>query len=108
MSRIKILYIDDEVHNLNAFRASFRRDYAVYTASEIHEARMILDKHTVPIIIADQRMPGTTGIEFFHSINEHYPDSIRILITAYSEAEELVDAINKGQIYRYIKKPWEY
>src|SRR5699024_8019914 len=108
MDKIPILYIDDEVHNLNAFRASFRRDYAVYTATEIHEAHMVLDKYTIPIIIADQRMPGTTGIEFFHSIKDRYSDSIRILITAYTEAEDLVDAINKGQIYRFIKKPWEY
>ncbi len=108
MTKIRVLYIDDEVHNLNAFRAAFRRKYEIYTATGTLEARKILEQLEIPIIIADQRMPGTTGIGFFNSIKSAYPNSVRILITAYTEVESLIDAINKGQIYRFLKKPWDY
>lgn len=105
--KIRILYIDDEVNNLNAFKASFRRQYEIYTASEILAARKILQDIRIHVIMADQRMPGTTGVEFFNSIKEIHPDPIRILLTGYTDVEALVDAINKGQIYRYIRKPWD-
>ena len=105
--RIRILYLDDEVNNLYAFKATFRRQHEIYTASNVLEARKILNEVSLHIIIADQKMPGTTGIEFFNSIKEKYPDPVRILLTGYSDIEDLVNAINKGQIYRYIKKPWD-
>ncbi len=108
MTKIRVLYIDDEVHNLNAFKAAFRRKYEIYTATGTLEARKILEQVEIPIIIADQRMPGTTGIGFFSSIKSAYPNSVRILITAYTEVDALIDAINKGQIYRFLKKPWDY
>ncbi len=108
MKKIRILYIDDERHNLSAFRAAFRQKYEIYTAIGTLEARKILEEVDIHIIIADQRMPGATGIEFFDSIKQSYPDAIRILITAYTEVDALVDAINKGQIYRFIRKPWDY
>ncbi len=108
MKKIRILYIDDERHNLSAFRAAFRQKYEIFIATGTLEARKILESTDIHIIIADQRMPGTTGIEFFDLIKESYPDPIRILITAYTEVDALVDAINKGQIYRFIRKPWDY
>lgn len=105
--KIRILYIDDEVNNLHAFKASFRRKYEVYTAPNTLEARKTLQNIPLHIIIADQRMPGATGVEFFNSIKTNYPDPIRILLTGYTDVEALVDAINKGQIYRFIRKPWD-
>lgn len=105
--RIKILYLDDEINNLNAFKATFRRAYEVYTAHNTLEARKILKDIDMHIIIADQRMPGTTGVDFFNSIKDSYPDPVRILLTGYTDIEALIDAINKGQIYRFIKKPWD-
>lgn len=105
--KIRILYIDDEVNNLHAFKANFRRKYEIYTASNTLEARKTLQSIPLHIIIADQRMPGATGVEFFNSIKENYPDPIRILLTGFTDAEALVDAINKGQIYRFIRKPWD-
>lgn len=105
--KIRILYIDDEVNNLSAFKASFRRQYEIYTASETLAARKILQDIHIHIIMADQRMPGTTGVEFFNSIKEIHPDPIRILLTGYTDVEALVDAINMGQIYRFIRKPWD-
>jgi len=103
---IHILYIDDEIHNLNAFKASFRRQYTVYTAESAEEARKVLLEQEVHIIISDQRMPKMTGIEFFESILEEYPEPIRILLTGYADINAVIDAINKGQVYKYFSKPW--
>jgi signal transduction histidine kinase len=106
-NRIRILYIDDEVHNLNAFRASFRRSYEIYTANSAQEGKLLLKSVDVHIIIADQKMPVTTGVEFFYEIRETLPDPIRILLTGYTDVEDIIDAINKGHIFSYVKKPWD-
>lgn len=103
---IHILYIDDEVHNLNAFKASFRRLYTVYTALSAAEAEQVLAEQEIQIIISDQRMPKMTGIEFFESILDRYPEPIRILLTGYADINAVIDAINKGQVYKYFSKPW--
>ncbi|RAJ86048.1 response regulator receiver domain-containing protein [Chitinophaga dinghuensis] len=103
---IHILYIDDEVHNLNAFKASFRRLYNVFTAASAEEAEKLLKEQEFHIIISDQRMPKMTGIEFFESILERYPEPIRMLLTGYADINAVVDAINKGQVYKYFSKPW--
>lgn len=106
-NRIRILYIDDEVHNLNAFRASFRRSYEIYTANSAQEGKLLLKSVDVHIIIADQKMPVTTGVEFFYEIREALPDPIRILLTGYTDVEDIIEAINKGHIFSYVKKPWD-
>lgn len=106
-SRIRILYIDDEVHNLNAFKASFRRSYEIYTANSAQEGKLLLKEIMVHIIIADQKMPVATGVDFFNEIKETLPDPIRILLTGYTDVEDIIDAINKGHIFSYIKKPWD-
>lgn len=103
---IRVLYIDDEENNLHAFKASFRRQYEIYTANSAAEGLKILQNISVQVIIADQKMPNTTGVEFFKSITETFPDPIRILLTGYTDIEALADAINHGDIYRYITKPW--
>jgi response regulator RpfG family c-di-GMP phosphodiesterase len=104
---INILYVDDEVHNLNAFKASFRRTFNVFTAESAKEAMEILKTQQMHIIVSDQRMPVTSGVEFLQSIIPLYPDPIRILLTGYADISAVVDAINKGQVYLYITKPWQ-
>jgi signal transduction histidine kinase len=106
-NRIRILYIDDEIHNLNAFRATFRRSYEIYTASSAQDAKLLLRSIDVHIIIADQKMPVTTGVDFFFEIREQLPDPIRILLTGYTDVEDIIEAINKGHIFSYVKKPWD-
>jgi signal transduction histidine kinase len=103
---VRVLYIDDEENNLQAFRASFRRQYEIYTAISADEGLLILQNLDIHVIIADQKMPNTTGVEFFKSIIDTYPDPVRILLTGYTDIEALADAINHGDIYRYITKPW--
>src|ERR1700712_3118052 len=104
---IGVLYIDDEVNNLNSFKAAFRRDFEIFTASSAKEGRKILDTNEIGVIITDQRMPGMTGIEFLESILLVYPDTIRILLTGFSDMNAVMDAINRGQVYKYLVKPWQ-
>lgn len=104
--KIKILYIDDEVNNLSAFKANFRKLYDIYTAESGNEGRKILESVDIEIIITDQRMPEMTGVEFLESIIKEFPNPIRILLTGYTDMQALIDAVNKGQIYRYLNKPW--
>lgn len=103
---VRVLYIDDEENNLHAFKASFRRQYEIYTANSAAEGLKILQNVDIQVVIADQKMPNTTGVEFFKSIGTTHPDPIRILLTGYTDIEALADAINHGDIYRYITKPW--
>lgn len=104
---INILYVDDEIHNLNAFKASFRRIFNIFTAESAKDALEILKAEDIHIIVSDQRMPVMTGVEFFQSILSDHPDPIRILLTGYADISAVVDAINKGQVYLYITKPWQ-
>lgn len=104
--KTRVLYIDDEQNNLNSFRANFRREYEVHVALNAEEGHQILKENIVDVIVADQRMPGMTGVEFFESIIPDYPDPIRILLTGYADIEAVINAINKGQIYKFISKPW--
>ena len=104
---VGVLYVDDEVNNLNSFKASFRRDFEVFTAISAKEGRKILDANEIGVIITDHRMPVTTGIEFLESIIPTYPDTIRILLTGFSDINAVMDAINRGHVYKYIVKPWQ-
>lgn len=106
VNKPRVLYVDDEQNNLNSFRANFRREYDVFTAISGQEGIEILAKEPIEIIVADQRMPGMTGVEFFENVVDDYPDCIRILLTGYADIEAVINAINKGQIYKFISKPW--
>lgn len=105
--KIKVLYVDDEVNNLVAFKANFRQLFQVFTASSAQEGTDILDKEEIHVVITDQRMPGVKGVGFLESIIEKYPDPVRMLLTGYSDIEAVIDAVNKTHIFRYITKPWK-
>jgi two-component system, sensor histidine kinase and response regulator len=105
--KIKVLYIDDEQNNLNGFKATFRFDYVIYTAVNTDQAFQHLKSHNdISVILCDQRMPDKTGVQFFEEIREEFSEPVRMLITGYSDIESVIDAVNKGHIFRYIKKPW--
>lgn len=104
----EILYIDDEVNNLVGFKANFRYNYLVHTASNTTEAREILRANPdIRVIFCDQRMPRELGVDFLHNIRTEFPRPIRILLTAYADMETVVDAVNKGHIFRFVRKPWQ-
>jgi len=104
---VGVLYVDDEVNNLNSFRAAFRHHFEVFTAISAKEGRKILDTTEIGVIITDHRMPVMTGIEFLESIIQIYPDTIRILLTGFADINAVMDAINRGHVYKYLVKPWQ-
>jgi class 3 adenylate cyclase len=105
--KTNILYIDDEENNLISFRAAFRRMYNVHTANGGPKGLAILRNTEIPIIITDQRMPEMTGVQFLEKVKTEYPDTIRMILTGFSDIEAVIEAINLGQVYRYIIKPWD-
>ena len=109
MSATKILYVDDEVGNLNYFKSAFRREYNVIKAESGDEALEILRNDAeIPVILTDQSMPKMSGVTFLMQSINLIPDSIRILVTGYSDMETVINAINHGHIYYFINKPWSY
>ncbi|MCB0780917.1 MAG: response regulator [Flavobacteriales bacterium] len=105
--RIRVLYVDDEQANLKAFRATFRRDFQVLTASSGAEALELLNSEPVHVVISDQRMPGMTGAELLAEVSELHPACMRMLLTGYADIEAVIDAVNRGRIYAYATKPWD-
>lgn len=105
-NNINVLYIDDEDNNLKSFRATLRKDFKIFTAIDGEEGLRIAQEEEIHVVIADQRMPGMTGTEFFERMVRINPDPIRILLTGYSDIASVIDAINKGEVYRFIDKPW--
>ncbi|WP_257656773.1 response regulator [Parapedobacter lycopersici] len=106
LPKIRILFVDDEEHNLISFKASFRTKYAIETALSGQDAIEMLKEKQFDIIITDQRMPKMTGVEFLEQIIPIYPEPIRILLTGYTDMAAVIDAINKGKIFHYLNKPW--
>ncbi|HEY9704482.1 MAG TPA: response regulator [Allocoleopsis sp.] len=104
----KMLVVDDEPDNLDLLYRTFRRDYNVFRAESGVQALEVLAKEgEVAVIISDQRMPEMKGTEFLSKTVPQFPDTIRIILTGFTDVEDLVDAINSGQVYKYITKPWE-
>ena len=103
---IRVLYLDDEEANLFSFKAAFRREFEVHTCLEPHQAVRLLDEHDFHVVLSDQRMPRISGVEFFELIMPDHPDVSRVLVTGYADTDAVVDAINEGQVYRFVSKPW--
>jgi two-component system, NtrC family, sensor kinase len=104
--RAKVLFVDDDESNLIVCREACGDEFSVLTADGAEAALDILSKHEIGAIIADQRMPGTTGVALLERVHAEYPDTVRLLITAYSDIRAAIDAINCGHVRRYLKKPW--
>jgi class 3 adenylate cyclase len=103
----KILYVDDEEHNLLSFHAVFRKEYEIFTAASGEAGLEIIHKNNIDLIITDQRMPQMTGIQFLEKVLPEYPDTIRMILTGFSDVEAIIGAINTGRVFRYIMKPWD-
>ncbi|MGR3178926.1 MAG: response regulator [Candidatus Anammoxibacter sp.] len=103
----KILFVDDDEMVLSSLKRLFMEDnYEIFTALSGLEAIEALKREPVDVIVSDQKMPKMTGVEFLQRSKEFSPDSIRILLTGYMEVDTVVDSINKGEVYRYVMKPW--
>ena len=106
--KLKLMIVDDEPDNLDLLYRTFRRDFDVVRAASAIAALKILDQQgEMAIIISDQRMPEMLGTEFLSKTVDRFPDTIRIVLTGYTDVEDLVDAINAGKVFKYITKPWK-
>ncbi|MDC8786130.1 sigma-54-dependent transcriptional regulator [Roseateles koreensis] len=101
-----VLVVDDEVRSQDAMRRTLDEDFAVLTAGGAAEARAVLEQQEVSVILCDQRMPGLSGVAFLKEVRERWPDTVRIIISGYTDAEDLITGINEAGIYQYILKPW--
>jgi putative nucleotidyltransferase with HDIG domain len=102
-----VLFVDDEVNILKALKRLLRsEDMNVLCASRGQEALDLLDKNPAQVVVSDQRMPEMTGVDFLSHVRERRPDVVRMMLTGYTEMDVAVDAINRGEIYRLITKPW--
>ncbi len=106
-SRHSILVVDDEADVVKSVKDLLRLDYTVYTATRADEARAVLQESTVHVVMTDQRMPDVSGVEFLAEVRQRHPDAMRLLFTGYADLSAVIDAINKGHVYRYIHKPRE-
>jgi len=103
-----LLIVDDELNILSALERLFRRQgYKILKASSGKEGIEILNDNSVGVIISDQRMPEMTGVEFLSQVKETHPDTIRIVLSGYTELKSVTDAINQGAIYKFLTKPWD-
>jgi len=103
----KILVVDDESHVLESLTQLFDMDFHVLTASDGQTALMLLQHHPdVAIVISDQRMPGMKGVELLRHVKQLVPHSMRILLTGYADLEAVLDSVNVGEVFRYVRKPW--
>lgn len=103
-----LLLVDDEPFVLKALYRTLRRDgYRILTAEGAKEALTILEQEPVAVILSDQRMPEMTGSELFGVVKERWPDTIRLILSGYTELASITDAINRGAVYKFLTKPWE-
>jgi EAL domain-containing protein (putative c-di-GMP-specific phosphodiesterase class I)/FixJ family two-component response regulator len=104
----KLLLLDDEANILSALKRLFRRDgYEVHATTDPAEAFRILAEHRIGVVISDQRMPIMSGAEFLRQVKRLHPDTIRIVLSGYTDLQSVMEAINEGAIYRFMTKPWE-
>jgi len=106
-SKHSILLVDDEPEILFSLRGLLRREFDLHTATSGAEALEVLHRHPVHVIMSDQRMPEMTGVELLRRVRGECPEAIRIVFTGYADIKAVIDAINQGQIYRYLTKPWD-
>jgi two-component system response regulator HupR/HoxA len=107
MKKYQLLLIDDELANLQKMQRTFVDRYIVHLAQSGPEALELLEKHPIDAIITDQKMPDMTGIEFLEASQKAHPDLVRIVLTGYTDVEDLIAAINNGKVHKYLTKPWE-
>ncbi|MGC2064212.1 MAG: response regulator [Thermodesulfovibrionales bacterium] len=104
---IRILCVDDEPNVLNALKRLFLdEDYTILTASSGQEGISLLEREQVQLVISDYRMPSMNGVEFLTEVYNRWPDSVRIVLSGYADTASIVSAINDGQVYKFIPKPW--
>ncbi|MBN2008053.1 response regulator [candidate division KSB1 bacterium] len=107
-SEHRILLIDTEENVINALRRELRREpYQILTATRAEQALSIMKEHAIQVLIADIRLEGTSGIDFMAKVKSMYPQTIRIILSGYTDIDTVAASINKGHVYKYLLKPWD-
>ncbi|MBL8362396.1 MAG: sigma-54-dependent Fis family transcriptional regulator [Rubrivivax sp.] len=101
-----VMLVDDEGRSLDAMRRTLDEEFRVLTADGAEAARERLAYHDVAVILCDQRMPGTTGVQFLKEVRERWPDIVRVVVSGYADSDDIVAGINEAGIFRYVLKPW--
>jgi two-component system probable response regulator PhcQ len=107
--KVAILYVDDEEKALVSFQRAFGDDFRIFTAANAQDGLAIIEKHgkEIGLLLTDQRMPGEKGVWLLERAKKLYPQMLRVLVTAFTDAAAAIEAINSGSIYKYIHKPWD-
>ncbi len=101
-----VLVVDDEPHSQDAIRRTLEEDFRVITVGSAEEARQQLIQQAVAVILCDQRMPGLTGVEFLSEVRDRWPDVVRVVVSGYTDADDIIEGINEAGIFRFVLKPW--
>jgi two-component system response regulator HupR/HoxA len=102
-----ILVIDDEVRSQESLRRTLEEDFTVFTAGSAEDAQRIMEREFVQVVLCDQRMPGVSGVDFLKQVRSQWPDAVRIIISGYTDAEDIIAGINEAGIWQYVLKPWQ-
>lgn len=106
-AKARILFVDDEERIVNLLRLMFRSTYEVFTATSGAQALEIVRAQKIHVIVSDQRMPGMLGVELLAQVCKESPDTVRLLLTGYSDLAAIVGSVNEGEVFRFISKPWD-
>jgi two-component system response regulator HupR/HoxA len=101
-----VLVIDDELRSQESIRRTLDEEFNVLTVSSTEEGRAVMERERISVVLCDHRMPGVTGIDFLKEVRERWPDVVRIIISGYTDVEDIIAGINDAGIYQYILKPW--
>jgi DNA-binding NtrC family response regulator len=102
-----ILIVDDEPEMLYSLRNLLRREFEVFTAGSGEDGIKVLQEHEIHLVMTDQRMPQMSGVELLHRMKSEHPSAMRLIFTGYADIKTVIDAINQGNVFRYITKPWD-
>ncbi|MBI5899100.1 MAG: sigma-54-dependent Fis family transcriptional regulator [Rhodocyclales bacterium] len=105
-SPLAVLVVDDEPRSLETLRRTLEEDFTVYTAQSAEDGEAIMAREFVHIVLSDQRMPGTQGVEFLRRVRDQWPDTVRLILSGYTDAEDIIAGINQAGIWQYLLKPW--
>jgi two-component system response regulator HupR/HoxA len=103
---LTVLVVDDELRSLETLRRTLEEDFIVLTAASAEEGEVVMAREFVHIVVSDQRMPGTSGVEFLRRVRSQWPDTVRLILSGYTEAEDIISGINDAGIWQYLLKPW--
>ncbi|MFN3927168.1 MAG: ATP-binding protein [Pseudanabaenaceae cyanobacterium] len=106
-NKVKVLVVDDEINNLDLLERTLRQEYQVFRASSALEAlRILQNEPNIAVVIADQRMPQMTGTDFLYQVARQHPRTVRVILTAHADVQDLVEAINSAKVFKYLTKPF--